>query len=524
MSTSKQPLNLLAIDDQSLPFKKNLCLYMSKPKIHAEPVLAPSPLESNAPDNLAAHFYGTVLHEQGKFRMWYSACHLGKNPDWPPRLMQQIATNPAAGTATAYESKLYSGPLCYAESDDGIHWKKPALGQVRFKGGTANNALALPHNLVIGATLIRDDDDPDPARRYKMIYEYIPAFCDPKIEEFGSECSSALVVSPDGIHWTLAGIPLCNNFVEHASFIKHDGAYIIHSHVFNIGVRRSEGGAPCGRAGIAYLTYDLEHWRDLWAETFVLPEPADPKERGIFKANDQVHLGVGAASFGNVCVGLYGLWHNSHFNESFNRISCDLGLVVSNDGVHFREPVKGHVFIHRDESPASQAPGRNDHTILCQANGLLNAGDTTYIYHGRWRNAGTTAQEEHLYCGEVALATLPRDRWGALGLNPKAGNFHPEEGVVCSAPITLPAGGGSVMLNADGADHISVEVLDEHFRPLPEFSGAHRGTLRDSGGLDCPVRWARAPLARLAGQTVRLQLLLRRSGNVNPRLYAVYVG
>ena len=34
---------LLAIDDVSLPFRKNVCLYLSKPTVRAEPVLAPSP-------------------------------------------------------------------------------------------------------------------------------------------------------------------------------------------------------------------------------------------------------------------------------------------------------------------------------------------------------------------------------------------------------------------------------------------------------------------------------------------------
>ena len=38
----------------------------------------------------------------------------------------------------------YAGPICYAESDGGITWTKPALGQVLFNGSRANNALAIP--------------------------------------------------------------------------------------------------------------------------------------------------------------------------------------------------------------------------------------------------------------------------------------------------------------------------------------------------------------------------------------------
>jgi hypothetical protein len=37
------------------------------------------------------------------------------------------------------------------------------------------------------------------------------------------------------------------------------------------------------------------------------------------------------------------------------------------------------------------------------------------------------------------------------------------------------------------------------------------------------VRWPKSALARLGGQTVRVQLRLRRRGNVEPRLYAAYL-
>lgn len=59
---------MLAIHDVSLPWRKDVCLYLSKPQVRTEPVLAPSPLESGAPDNVAAHSCGTVLHDAGIFR------------------------------------------------------------------------------------------------------------------------------------------------------------------------------------------------------------------------------------------------------------------------------------------------------------------------------------------------------------------------------------------------------------------------------------------------------------------------
>ncbi|MCX5659692.1 MAG: hypothetical protein NTW19_08225 [Planctomycetota bacterium] len=514
---------LLAIDDAALPLRLRTCLYLSKPTVRPEAVLKPSPVDSLAPDNLAAHFYGTVLQDNGIFRMWYYACHWGYNPDWPPRMMQQTTKPP--GWASK-DTPVGQGPLCYAESKDGITWTKPALGQVLFKGSKANNALALPHTIVSGAIVIKDPDDPDPARRYKMTYQFFPDQSDPIIEEYGTMTTVALAVSPDGIAWTVIGIPFKGTFVEPSSFIKHAGQYTIHYQTADDwGGYMAEGATRCGRTGVARVTHDFSKWPDVLAESFALPEPEDRTKRGANGDYDQVHLGVGAASFGNVCVGLYGLWHNADNNKGFGSISCDFGLLVSNDGVRFREPVKGHRFIRREESLVTPVPGRDFNTILCQANGIINVGDETRIYHGRWRNAGSWGVSElKHYSAEVALATLPRDRWGAIGLMPGQ-----PEGTVWSAPITLPGSGvAALTLNAEGADSMRVEVSDEKFGLLPAFSGSNAGASKAAGGLDCAVAWpgsgsgagTGAGLAALAGKTVRFRVTMKR-GSVEPRLYAV---
>jgi hypothetical protein len=235
---------------------------------------------------------------------------------------------------------------------------------------------------------------------------------------------------------------------------------------------------------------------------------------------DQVHIGVGAAAFGNVAVGLYCIWHNrSHPKPGdwfgFGTTSGDFALVVSNDGLHFREPVKGHVWLHRDDSPPSGLkPGTPHGRILCQGNGILNVGNETRIYHGRWANTADLKD----YHAEVALATLPRDRWGALGLFPEA-----VDGSVWTAPVTLPAS-AALRLNADGVAGIGLEAADARFNMTPGFSGAHAGRVPGADGLDCEVAWPRGALAALGGQTVRFRLTLAKAGSVNPRLYALSVG
>ena len=490
---------LLAIDDHLLPLRENVSYYLSKPAVRKEPVLTPSKDDPKAPDQLATHFYGTVLHDQGKYRMWYYACYLD---------------DPAKG-AKADPTYLHQGPVCYAESDDGVRWTKPNLGQAEIKGSKNNNAIHLPDDRIETVNLIKEENDPDPQRRYKMVYN----------THNGKTWVIRTATSPDGIRWTAARDFGIDKFIETSSFYRFNRLYVVNGQRGT----HSEGGNPEGRQGRAILSADFDKWIPGQTDAFLLPEPANPADRGGRKPYDQVHLGVGATSFGSILVGLYGLWHNQPGDETrkipnawfgFAKTSADLGLVISNDGLHFREPVKGRAYISRLDSPATPFQGKEYPTILCQSgNGILNVGDETRIYHGRWRNTEYGME----YWGEVGLATLPRDRWGALGLYPEDARDFESQGSVWSAPIQLPAGGCQVVLNADHVGRMTVEVSDPQFNLLPEYSGDRSGKSDKESGLDCPIAFAAGNLSALGGKTVRFRVHMKKECGSNPRLYAVYL-
>lgn len=487
---------LLAIDDVSLCFKNNLCLYISEPQVRAEPVLTPND-NPDAPDSLAAFFYGAVLHEEGKFRMWYYPASFKKPGD--DEAMGTVSTS-------SDELNINQGPVCYAESDDGLHWTRPNLGQVTFRGNTDNNAIQLSELPLEGVQVIRDDIDPDPARRYKMIYN-----CPGRNKRFTVRGAT----SPDGISWTLGAKQPIGSFVEQGGFYQFNGLYIVNAQSSYPNIC-SDGGHLAGRQGVVWISTDFDNWLQEHADSFWFPEPRDPEARGSNQPYDQVHIGNGAATYGNVAVGLYCNFHTRPNGDEWfgmGTTSGDFGLAVSNDGIIFREPVKNHIFLDRKDSAAPSAPGTVQETILCQGNGILNVGDETWIYHGRWRNA---AEIEHYY-SEIALATLPRDRWGALGLYPRQ-----QKGAVWTAPIALPHVPWELLLNADDGAGIRVDIGDLNYRMLGTFSGTSGGTASDSG-LELPVTW-QADRTPLAGQTVRLRFSFERVENAGePRLFAAYL-
>ena len=76
-----------------------------------------------------------LLCEKGDvFRLWYLAY------EWDPPAGVELPV-----TETAEDAALFwqhtRGRLCYAESADGVHWERPNLGLVEFRGSGDNNIL-----------------------------------------------------------------------------------------------------------------------------------------------------------------------------------------------------------------------------------------------------------------------------------------------------------------------------------------------------------------------------------------------
>ena len=74
--------------------------------------------------------------------------------------------------------------VCYAISNDGLHWEKPELGLIDYDGSKDNNiVIEYTHGVVV----IKDTHETDPEKLYKALH--------PEKEE------SAAWFSSDGIHW-----------------------------------------------------------------------------------------------------------------------------------------------------------------------------------------------------------------------------------------------------------------------------------------------------------------------------------
>jgi len=377
-----------------------------------------------------------------------------------------------------------------------------------------------PTEACSGVSVIRDDQEANPAKRYKMVYgKQLPLALK---EKLGVERRWVVLTatSPNGIEWTEQdSLVSGDKFAELSSFYQHNGLYIVNTHMSS----RGEGDRPEGRQGYAWVSTDFEHWLSESAPSFRTAEPAEGAGWGTHGATGgaytQVHLGVGATSLGNVAVGLYGMWYQRVPNWGPGGTSCDLGLVVSQDGLHFDEVVKGRPYIRSEDSPANQIEGQNCPTILCQTNSILNVGSETWIYHGRWRNVEfqSLAEPNVLakdYWAGVGLAKIPRDRWGALAL---WGDEN--EGSVWTTPVTLTAN-STLLANVADSEGLRFTLADERFQPLPGFENG-KAAGDPTSDLDAKIGWAGHDLTELGERTVRVRIHFRRSSEQNPRVYAL---
>ena len=142
---------------------------------------------TDAPWEGNASAYQSITYDGRKYHMYYRGGHYGSNP---------TESGPAA-KAIKRDKTWY---LCFAESSDGIHWRRPEVGLYKFpwwdsNGSTANNIIlhpSTPRNIGISETSVFYDDNPDcpPDERYK-------------ITGIGERAGHGLYVmkSTDGIHF-----------------------------------------------------------------------------------------------------------------------------------------------------------------------------------------------------------------------------------------------------------------------------------------------------------------------------------
>ena len=149
----------------------------------------------------------------------------------------------------------------------------------------------------------------------------------------------------------------------------------------------------------AFASANLDSWQEAGIMSFHRPE----SQPGIHRGR-QVHVGASIWHRRNVLLGLYGQWVGPE-NNLHPDVRMNLGLIISNDGLRYREPVPDYPFIRWRSEQSDWKTLR-----LLQGQGFVNHGGRTYIFYG----AGSGEEVPVANHCMVGLATLPRDRFRHL--------------------------------------------------------------------------------------------------------------
>lgn len=193
-------------------------------------------LESEHPWENATLNWFSVLKVGRSYRMWYECYDVD---GWP----------------TTDDTSF-----CLAESRDGVHWRKPELGRVSYRGSTNNNILFRQigsggHRSRVHGSCVFLDPSAPPEARYRCVSQGL-------FQGIGERpYFVAGMSSPDGIAWTRHPEPICPVFADSQYSGFHDprtGRLVIYGRVSGRG-GRAIGSAPSARfSGFAPLEKVLE--------------------------------------------------------------------------------------------------------------------------------------------------------------------------------------------------------------------------------------------------------------------------
>ena len=180
------------------------------------------------------NFYGNVIfdEEENIYKCWYGSFILGPS---------------AKGMTLEQREKALLVPtkkevaLLYATSKDGIHWEKPNLGLVEYKGSKENNILIKG---IPGGGVFKDLKEEDTTKRFKLI-------------TYGL----SVIFSSDGINWN--DIIVANGVKARSS--THNNAFWAPNLNKYVGIIRSHTFGEYGREVARIESDDFINWTNwIW--------------------------------------------------------------------------------------------------------------------------------------------------------------------------------------------------------------------------------------------------------------------
>jgi hypothetical protein len=431
-----------------------------------------------------------------------------------------------------HENGRVTTHLCLAESSDGLHWEKPALGLYEFQGSRKNNIIGpylhgAPHYdpngplapyLMIGTLSGMFDPDglkppseiADPTKHARL-----------KDDIFGITCDKPfLFTSQDGVRWTVAPRPgtdlACDNwsnqiFYDHRlkKFVAYlrgfPGRRTVHRYETDDPTKTPwvlprPDSVPDGY-GCVYMTDELpialdvdkeDHWQGDVQNPAIIPYA---EAQDVYLATPSLHRYYPGP--GNIPDDIGARHRFKFFNDGLD----DVHLYVSRDGKSWHRPSRRPYIglgLWGDYNGGSLFTGL----------GLVRRNNELWHYYTAYKptHGGVIPTDKNV--ARICRARQRVDGFVSVDTGPEGGEFT-------TPPLTFTGNHLELNIDCSALGEARVEIQDAAARPIPGFTLDNCDPI-DRNHLAETVTWKNNPaVSTLQGRPLRLRFQMLQA-----KLYA----
>jgi hypothetical protein len=389
--------------------------------------------------------YGSVIKLPGRpFQLWYSVTH---------RKPKNIV-------------------LCYAESDDGLVWRKPKLDLVKYKGRRTNIVFDQdPH----GPAIVWDEA----FKVYRMIAGTSPTGC------------ISVYTSADGQRWTPLNQGPCIGNKPDCSMglVKgRDGRWAAyHRHP-------STGRRVCRTTSTNFRFWDTE------PRLVFEPDAHDPPQLQFYA--------LGSAMYGPYELGTLWAYHTEEddLDTWHQRGQQHAELAYSRSGYAWHRAAQGEPFI-----PHGQGKDWDSGNLQCASQPVYLEDEIRYYFAAGNMKHDTDWELKPNQTAGIGVATLKPDRFISLDAGAKEAEL---------LTFWFSLAGPEIYINADirRDGQVVVELLTQEGKAIKGFSASDCVPVQGDS-LAHRVQWKGQPdVSPWVGKLVRLRVRAQRAS-----LYSIFV-